>query len=223
MKPPSYLPILLTLAIAGAGLSCADIASPSRSQPYEWRRVVTTGPTTADTLSFHWPRSRLPVRIWAQDTLNLPQHVDYGIAQWKAAFLYREFDALQVADSNAADVIVSAGVAVKGGFSVMRLASRAPECEGGTEIDLPAGSREIQAPIRVFLNPRFAPSTPGVDECLKLTVTHELGHALGIFNHSPDAGDLMYSDPVVAVLSERDRDTAERAYHIVPNLTVSDR
>jgi hypothetical protein len=223
MKLPSYLPILLTLTTAAAGLSCADIASPSRSQPYEWRRIVTTGPTTADTLSFQWPRSRLPVRIWTQDTLNLPQHVDYGIAQWKGAFLYKEFDAVQVADSNAADVIVSAGIALNGGFSEMRLTSRAPECEGGTEIDLPAGSREIQAPIRVFVNPRFDPASPGMDECLKLTATHELGHALGIFNHSPDAGDLMYSDPVVAVLSVRDRDTAERAYHIVPNLTVSDR
>jgi hypothetical protein len=223
MKLPSYVPILFTLTAAWAGLSCADIASPSRSQPYEWRRIVTTGPTTADTLSFHWPRARLPVRIWTQDTLNLPQHVDYGMAQWKAAFLYKEFDAVQVADSNAADVIVSAGVALKGGFSVMRLSRRAPECEGGTEIELPAGSRQIQAPIRVFVNPRFDPATPGMDECLKLTATHELGHALGIFNHSPDAGDLMYSDPVVAVLSVRDRDTAERAYHIVPNLTVSDR
>jgi hypothetical protein len=223
MKVSWYVPILLTLATAGAGLSCADIASPSRSQPYEWRRIVTTGPTTADTLSFQWPASRLPVRIWTQDTLNLPQHVDYGIAQWKGAFLYREFDAVQVTDSNAADVIVSVGVAVNGGFSVTSLPSRAPECEGGTEIDLPAGSRQIQAPIRVFLDLRFAPSAPGVDDCLKLTTAHELGHALGIFNHSPDAGDLMYSDPVVAVLSVRDRDTAERAYHIMPNLTVSGR
>jgi hypothetical protein len=223
MKLPTYVPILLTLATAGAGLSCADIASPSRSAAYEWRRIVPTGPTTADTLSFHWPRSRLPVRIWTQDVMNLVQHVDYGIAQWKAAFLYEEFDAVQVADSNLADVIVSAGFGPKGGFSVMRLASRAPECEGSTEVELPPGSLQIQAPIRVFVNPRFDPATPGVDECLRLTTTHELGHALGIFNHSPDAGDLMYPDPVVAVLSERDRDTVERAYHVVPNLTVSDR
>jgi hypothetical protein len=223
VKLPSYVPILLTLTAAAAGLSCADIASPSRSEPYEWRRIVSTGPTTADTLSFHWPRSRLPVRIWTQNTLNLPQHVDYGIAQWKAAFLYKEFDAVQVADSNVADVIVSVGVALKSALSVMSLPGMAPECEGATEIELPPASRQIQLPIRVFVNPRFDPATPGMDECLELTTAHELGHALGIFNHSPDPGDLMYSDPVVAVLSVRDRDTAERAYHIVPNLTVADR
>jgi hypothetical protein len=223
VKLSTYVPILLTLVTAGIGLSCADIASPSRSQAYEWRRIMTTSPTTADTLSFHWPRSRLPVRIWTEDALNLRQHVEYGIAQWKAAFLYGEFDAVQVADSNSAHVIVSVGVAVKSGFSVISLPSLAPECEGATEVDLPAGSRQIQAPIRVFINPRFDPATPGMQECLQLTTTHELGHALGIFNHSPDSGDLMYSDPVVSVLSARDRDTAERAYHLDSDLTVSSR
>jgi hypothetical protein len=223
MKLPAHLPILLTLAAGAAGVSCADIAAPSRSAVYEWRRIVSTGPGTADTLSFHWPRSRLPVRVWTQDTLNLPLHVENGLTQWKAAFLYDEFAAVSVADSNTADVIVSAGTALKGGFSVTRLDSRAPECEGGTEVELPGGSRQIQAPIRVFVNPRFDPASPGVDQCLALTTTHELGHAIGIFAHSPDVNDVMYSDPVVPVLSARDQATAERAYHIEPNLTVSSR
>jgi hypothetical protein len=87
MKLPAAVPILCLLAGASAGLSCADIASPSRSQVYEWRRIVATGPGTADTLSFHWPRSRLPVKIWVENSLNLPAHVQAGIAQWKAAFL----------------------------------------------------------------------------------------------------------------------------------------
>lgn len=223
MKLRPALPILIVPALIVGGISCADIASPSRSQAYEWRRIVSTGPGTADTLSFHWPRDRLPVRIWTQDTLDLPLHVENGIAEWKAAFLYHEFDAVSVSDSNTADVIVSAGVAVKGGFSVTRIGARAPECEGGTDFELPTGSRELQVPIRVFVRPRFDPASPGVDECLALTTTHELGHAIGIFAHSPDANDIMYSDPVVSELSTRDRDTAERAYHLTPNLTVAER
>ena len=223
MKLRPSVPILLTLAAAVGGLSCADIASPSRADVYEWRRIVPTGPTTADTLSFHWPRSRLPVRIWTENTLNLPAHVQNGIDRWKSAFLYGEFDAVSVADSNLADVIVTTGTAVKGGFSIMRLASSAPECEGGTDFELPAGTTELQAPIRVFVNPRFDPATPGVDECLALTTTHELGHAIGIFAHSPVATDIMFADPVVSGLSPRDRATAERAYHVVSNLTVSSR
>lgn len=224
MKIRHALPILLILIAGLAGLSCADIASPSRSGAYEWRRIVATGPGTADTLSFHWPRSRLPVRIWTQDTLGLPLHVQNGLEQWKAAFLYGEFDAASVSDSNTADVVVRAGSAVKGGFSVIRLArSLAPECEGGTDFELPPGSQEIQPPVRVFVNPRFDPATPGVNECLALTTTHELGHAIGIFAHSPDAADIMYSDPIVPGLSTRDRATAERAYHFQPNLTVGAR
>jgi hypothetical protein len=224
MKIRDGLPILSILIAGLSGLSCADIASPSRSQVYEWRRITSTGPGTADTLSFHWPRARLPVKVWAEDSLNLPAHVQHGIEVWKAAFLYGEFDAVMIADSNAADIVVRAGTPVKGGFSVIRLASAlAPECEGGTDFELPPGSRQLQVPIRVFINPRFGLSFPGVDECVGLTTTHELGHAIGIFAHSPDAADIMYSDPAVSALSTRDRATAERAYHIQPNLTVGTR
>lgn len=224
MKLPAAMPILWLLAGAFAGLSCADIASPSRSQVYEWRRIVATGPGTADTLSFHWPRSRLPVKVWVENSLNLPAHVQDGIAQWKAAFLYREFDAVVVADSSTADVVVRAGTAVKGGFTIIRLGSAlAPECEGGTDFDLPSGSSELVPPIRVFVNPRFDPSSPGVDECIALTTTHELGHAIGIFAHSADAGDIMFSDPIVPAPSARDRATAERAYHTEPTLTIGSR
>jgi hypothetical protein len=221
MKLRDHLPILFGLGVAA--LACADIASPSRADRYEWRRIVATGPGTADTLSFHWPRSRLPVRIWVEDTLSLPSHVQAGIDQWRAAFLYNEFDAIVVLDSGTADVVVRAGSPVKGGFSVIRLASMAPECEGGTDFDLPSGSLELQPPIRVFINPRFDPATPGVTECLALTTTHELGHAIGIFAHSPVASDIMFGDPVVPTLSARDRATAEVAYHLEPNLSIGTR
>ena len=224
MKILAAVPILSILVAGYAGLSCADIASPSRADVYEWRRIVATGPGTADTLSFHWPRSRLPVKIWTQDTLDLRSHVQSGVDRWKSAFLYQEFDAVSVSDSNVADVIVSLGFAVKGGFSVVRLrSSLAPECEGGTDFELPEGSREIQVPVRVFVRNRFDPSSPGVAECLALTATHELGHAIGIFAHSPVDTDIMFIDPTVAALSPRDRATAERAYHLAPNLTVGTR
>jgi hypothetical protein len=224
MKLAPAVPILLVLASGWVSLSCADIAAPTRSQVYEWRLITTSGPGTTDTLSFHWPRSRLPVRIWAEETLDLPGHVQNGIQQWKSAFLYGEFDAVRVPDSNAADVIVTSQVALKDGFFGARLAtSAAPECEGGTDILLPPGSRQIQLPIRVFVTPRFDPASPGVAECLALTTTHELGHAIGIFAHSPVATDIMHSDPTVSGLSARDRATVERAYHLDPNLTATAR
>jgi predicted Zn-dependent protease len=211
------------VASGPALLSCSDIAGPSRNIAYEWRRIVPT-PTGIDTLSFHWPQSRLPVRIWADDTLNLPAHVQHGIEEWEAAFLYGEFRAVVVSDSSVADVIVTSGIAPKGGFSVARLeSSMAPECQGATDVELAASGHEILPPIRVYVDPRFAPSSPGVDACMALTTTHELGHSLGIFAHSTNPEDLMYADPVVATLSPRDRATAELAYHTEPTLTIAPR
>jgi hypothetical protein len=221
MKPAQAVPILLTLlAGAAAGLACADIAAPGRSDVYEWRFIAATGPGTTDTMSFHWPRSRLPVRIWTEDMFDLPAHVANGIEQWKAAFLYREFDAVQVSDSNAADIIVRAESPAKLSAAGFLRSRSAPECEGGTDIVPPLGVGEIQYPVRVFLLPRFDPASPGVAECLALTATHELGHALGILAHSPEETDIMFVDPVVSTLSARDRATIERAYHVEPTLAV---
>jgi predicted Zn-dependent protease len=210
---------LLCLAGGSVLLSCTDVSAPSRSSAYEWRRIA--GP---DTLSFHWPQSRLPVRFWAEDTLNLPVHVQHGIDQWEAAFLYGEFRGELVSDSSVADVIVTSGIAPKGGFSVTRLESlMAPECQGATDIELDATGLQLLPPMRVYVDPRFAPAAPGVDACIALTTTHELGHSLGIFAHSPNVGDIMFADPVVAELGPRDRATAELAYHTEPTLTVAPR
>lgn len=223
MKLRPSLPIISILTAGLLGLSCAEIASPGRTEAYEWRLITATGPGTADTLSFHWPRSRLPVRVYTEDSLSLPAYVEEGLQTWEAAFLYGEFYSEVVADSNVADIVVRVGSPIKVGFSAGFGRVAAPECEGGTGFDLPAGSSQIQLPIRVFVNPRFDPASPGVAECLALTVTHELGHAMGIFAHSPDPDDLMFPDPVVSELSPSDRATVERAYHLEPNLTVAPR
>jgi hypothetical protein len=204
-------------------IACADIAEPSRGNAYEWRQIVPTG-SGVDTLSFHWGESDLPVRFWAEDAQNLRSHVQQGIAQWEAAFLYGEFSGTLVADSSAADVIVRAAIAPKGGFSITRLASgMAPECQGATDVELTPFGNRIVRPIRIYVVPRFAPGSPGIDECMALTTTHEIGHALGIFMHSPDPADLMYEDPVVSTISPRDRSTAELAYHTAPTLSIESR
>jgi hypothetical protein len=47
-----------------------------------------------------------------------------------------------------------------------------------------------------------------------------MGHAIGIFAHSPDPDDIMFTDPQVELPSTRDRQTAEAAYHTPPSLEV---
>jgi predicted Zn-dependent protease len=43
-------------------------------------------------------------------------------------------------------------------------------------------------------------------------VLHELGHAIGIWGHSSDPGDIMYTHPIVATLSQRDINTIRKIY-----------
>jgi hypothetical protein len=163
------------------------------------------------------------VRFWVEDSLNLPAYVLSGIDQWEAVFLYGEFSGAVVSDSSTADVIVKTGIAPKGGFSITRLGGMAPECQGATDVELSASGQEIVRPIRVYIDPRFAVGSPGLDECMALTTTHEIGHALGIFAHSPNPEDIMYGDPIVSALSRSDRSTAELAYHTEPTLGIAPR
>ena len=216
-----------SLVLAGAAVlaACTDVQAPQRAERYEWRLAVnfdSAGPRQ-DSLSFRWPRSSLPVRIWVEDSAGMPDHVESAIADWRDAFLYGEFDARRVDDSASADVIVR--VATPPGsqpFRVARLASGfAPECQGATDLDLTVepGVRTLRLPIRVYLDERL--NTSGLDACYHLTARHELGHALGVWRHAPDAGDVMFGDPVAEDLSDADRQTIEYLYHFPTEITLT--
>jgi hypothetical protein len=121
--------------VAGAVLGCGEINAPIRPAGYEWRVFVADGSGGVETLSFAWPASRQPVRIYAEDVLDYPARMDRAIRQWRSQFLYGEFRAVLVSDSNSADVIVRAEPAPGGGPIVpLRLHRRARECEGATDL-----------------------------------------------------------------------------------------
>lgn len=211
------------IALAFLGLACDDIAAPLRSDLYEWR-LFQPSATGTDTISFHWPQSRLPVRVWAEDTIDLPADISQAITIWRGEFLYHEFDGVIVTDSTGADVIVRAGPPPGPKLSIMRFHSAlAPQCSGATDVDVSDDHRDLRLPIRIYVDPKSVPDAPGVPECVALTTTHELGHSLGIFRHSPTPTDLMYADPTVSEPSERDRNTAEVLYHVPSTLRIVDR
>ncbi|NNG16957.1 MAG: matrixin family metalloprotease [Gemmatimonadales bacterium] len=191
-------------------VACAEIASPSRGDVFEWRLVVGT-----DTLSFHWPASSLPVKIWVEDQFDMPSHIARGIAQWESAFLYNEYAAALVSDSTTADVLVRTITAPpKLAQTVARLPSMVrPECTGATDIDTVATRFQLQLPIRMFIWPRFDPVLNDLTECFQVVAAHELGHSLGLFVHSNTLNDLMYFDPTATRLSNRDINTAELNAH----------
>ena len=51
-------------------------------------------------------------------------------------------------------------------------------------------------------------------------MTHELGHTMGLFKHSPNPNDLMAPDPISGPTA-RDRNTVQQLYHFEPDLTAS--
>ena len=203
------------LLAAGAALACGDIAEPLRDDLYEWRIILG-----ADTVHYHWARNELPVRVWVEDAGELPAYMQRAIDSWESVFLYREFQAQLVSDSSTADVIVLGTPApAKARLGVTRLHSMAPECSGATDIDVSDDLTLLRLPVRIYITPVDG-DIPGLDRCLGLTTIHELGHALGIFAHSPNPTDIMYSEPDVEALSRLDRETAEALYHVPPTVTA---
>jgi len=207
------------LLAAGTALACGDIAEPLRDDLYEWRIIVGSG-ATADTVHFHWARNELPVRVWVEDVGELPAWMQRAIDTWESVYLYREFQARLVSDSSTADVIVRGTPApAKVRLGVTRLHATAPECSGATDLDVSDDLTELRLPVRIFISPAEG-DIPGLDRCLGLTTIHELGHALGIFAHSPNPTDIMYADPQVEAPSRLDRETAEALYHLPPTVTA---
>lgn len=205
--------ILLALSAAVAAGGCGDISNPSRSNFYDWRLVVGI-----DSLTFHWPEDHT-VRVWVQDTLSMPANTQAGIDTWKRQFLYQEFDAVLVPDSATADVLVGVTIPPAAARAI-RLGSMAPECTGDTTFPPLVGST-IVLPFHIRVVPRtLDPEGPATQACLRLTVTHELGHAMGLFKHSPDPNDLMAPDPVSGPTA-RDRNTVQQLYHFEADLTAS--
>lgn len=208
--------------VLAALLGCSDISAPLRNDLYEWRLFVPAAVGSGtDTLSFHWPRPALPVRVWVEDTAGLPADFDRAITVWKSVYLYHEFDAQRVSDSVGADVVVR-GIASPGSqFSSTRLSSALrPECSGATDLDISDDHTEFRTPVRISIVPLASPEDPGLSECLALTSIHELGHAIGIFRHSPNATDIMFADPIVPLPSALDRGTAEVLYHVPSTLRL---
>lgn len=207
--------------VAGAG--CSDASGPGPNDFYEWRLIVASPSGTGDdSLTFHWPQNRLPVRIWVEDAADLPGHVAAGLTAWRQGLTQSQFAGEVVSDSTTADVIVRAGVGPGAQFARVRLHSAlAPECSGATDLDVTPDHTQLRLPVRIYVDPRTDPSAPGLEECLALTTTHELGHALGIWRHSESSSDLMFADPTVPGPSERDLQTAQLVYTRAPNVTLA--
>ena len=197
---------MLLSGAALLGLGCSEPASPSRAGTYGF---------AAGADVFHWPSDRLPVRFYAQPTGNLRGLVQHAIDSWASVFLYGELTGTIVPDSTRADVIVEADsvpdVPPDPGAAVYA-------CNEVTSVPpIDASNRFTESfHVRLAVLPGFTPAQ--VAACLRRTTIHEIGHALGLFQHSPDPGDIMWGPSggrplAVEGPSDQDRRTVEVLYH----------
>jgi len=170
--------LILGAAALGA-LACGDIASPERTDLYEWRLFVPGVGGGTDTLSFFWSQSRLPVRIWAEDAAGLPGFAERAIGVWESGFLYREFRGEMVSDSSTADVLMFANSAPNLTLGVRRLHSMAPECSGATDLEVSDDHTQLLVPIRVFIDPKSMVYLDGTELDF---VTSIMGHGFKFNN-----------------------------------------
>lgn len=193
-----------TLALVSVMLlaGCGDLAAPNRTPRY---LADLAGET------FHWPGDRLPVRYYADPRGTMPGLVHRGLSIWEQQFLYGEFKATFVADSNLADVIVRWQDSVPPDVPP-DTAGAIGACDGVTTYVIDS-THVITDPIRVLLRVRTGFTLAQIAACMRRVSTHELGHSLGILGHSPATTDLMYGTPSTDTPTMRDRNTAQVLYH----------
>jgi hypothetical protein len=192
------------IAVLLGAIACAEPTTPARSGSY---------PFALNGTVFHWPADRLPVRFYAVPAGNLPSLVQHSVTSWSGQFLYGEFTGVLVTDSTRADVVVAwSGSAPPDVPPDTGTAVAA--CDGVTTIPpVDSATRGYSAPFHVTLSVLSGFTAAQVGACVRRVATHELGHTLGLFQHSPDPGDIMFAQPVVTEPSEHDRNTVELLYH----------
>lgn len=209
MSPRRAIGVALVLLAA-----CTTPEAPSHTGAYPFD---SNGDGTGNV--FRWPEDRLPVRFWADPRGNMNALVQNAIDVWQDQLIYGEFTGVIVSDSAHADVQIvwadTAAPTVPPDPGPPALA-----CGGLTQNDsIGTTDHRIHGALHTSINLLVGSFTPGqVEACVRRTVIHEMGHTLGILDHSPGSADIMYVTPVVPLPSGADRTTMQILYHSTPNI-----
>ena len=206
-------------------IACDSTTVPERlaSESYEYRL------STPALRVLRWPVGST-VRVFvAADadparTALLQNALAHAIGAWNSAALYSEVELQQAAELASADAVLL--------FSSTPPPVDLSNCPRQGGVAITTFCLDPQNPTRLALLPALAGGGGGVKflvtiasvvgdaEQVRRLVTHELGHVLGIAQHSPNATDLMYGNTLTTAFpSVADRATLQLLYHTRPDIT----
>ena len=92
---------------------------------------------------------------------------------------------------------------------------------------------EVRMPVHGGFRPgtiriatKWNPRVGAPLEAVRLVVIHEVGHAIGLWGHSPEPGDIMFhavgapSERAATGISRRDKETLRLLYGLAPGATL---
>lgn len=211
------------LAAAAVLAACGDGNRPntcydSNAFSYGFRPAADT------TIVFRWPADRMPVRFYADTAGGLRDDLQASLTIWVNAFHCQEASFQLALDSTTADVIVRRAPSLPPtsapAFSFG--ADSVGACAGRSDFEIDS-TRALTGPFHAYIVPLAVGDPVALAGCFRMVTTHELGHTLGIFTHSPDPDDLMYATPRRGTLSPDDRYTLQRLYHTTPTVRPAPR
>lgn len=204
--------------------ACDPVTIPERStgEVYDFRLIAGS-----EALVMRWPNGShvrvhvLPVGDSARDAL-LADAFAVGSAHWQQSSVFLNFRMYPTSSPEAADVLLT--------WSDATLPVNTAEC-------VPAGQRAYTTFCLSVSGDRLEPFPllNGKPSMVRFIVTvrsiagntrdqvyalvaHELGHVLGIAQHSTNTDDLMYSNPLHDSPSARDRATIQILYQTRPDI-----
>jgi Tfp pilus assembly protein PilF len=172
---------------------------------------------------YRWPVSKLPLRVFVDPGTHVvgckptyDQYITQAFDQWASASGNR-LAWTRVSNREQADIVCS--------WSDDLQFIGASEDAGQTDMASepgPDGSRIIRH-VKVAVLTISADGKPLGEQEIKRTCLHEVGHALGLKDHSPNGGDVMFFSDAPSTapnLSSRDRATIARLYDAYPQVTA---